>query len=414
METPNFINQKHEKTPEDAVEKELTVSEQKEITTREKITLEIEGQAIEGEKYYFEYPERIQKETGILGYERVKIPKENIKVSLKNVLSELSDGEYPDKCLTHVMGGFAHDDHKPEMLEDFAKDKFFIQKIYDVETIERKRQKNHKLSNIFNYSPDTEYDLRENKRSTFSLYKKNDDGIREEVVKNEYIGDITNYKKELNSGEYFAATTQSGFNTIATGFWEGYSPSVAENSFTVGFPLFGSDNLYNEYLEKALGEYSRIKERDNPDRRPPGQPYMETLSNLIALYFLSKNKKNIKLSEKEHLSEDDLLEDGSAGPEFVQIMNDFVKKNPGGIAINDSDDFNKMWGTEFPGKNGQMLYPARAEYLVPIFIGHNEIPQLSWGHAKYAHYINDKSFNFFKFKHADHLPVKEEMASSGS
>jgi hypothetical protein len=42
---------------------------------------------------------------------------------------------------------------------------------------------------------------------------------------------------------------------------------------------------------------------------------------------------------------------------------------------------------------------------------HHEIPQLSWGHAKYAHYFNDKSFNFFKFKHADHLPVKEKLNS---
>lgn len=46
------------------------------------------------------------------------------------------------------------------------------------------------------------------------------------------------------------------------------------------------------------------------------------------------------------------------------------------------------------------------EVFLPIFIGHNEIPQLSWGHAKYAHYMNEKGFNFFKFKHADHLPKK--------
>ncbi len=43
-----------------------------------------------------------------------------------------------------------------------------------------------------------------------------------------------------------------------------------------------------------------------------------------------------------------------------------------------------------------------------IFINNDKIPQLSWGHAKYAHYFNDKGFNFFKFKHTDKLPVKEK------
>ena len=44
------------------------------------------------------------------------------------------------------------------------------------------------------------------------------------------------------------------------------------------------------------------------------------------------------------------------------------------------------------------------EIFLPIFIGKDDIPQLSWGHAKYGHYMNEKGFNFFKFKHADHLP----------
>lgn len=44
------------------------------------------------------------------------------------------------------------------------------------------------------------------------------------------------------------------------------------------------------------------------------------------------------------------------------------------------------------------------ETEIPILINNDELPQISWGHAKYAHYFNEKGFNFFKFKHADHLP----------
>lgn len=47
-------------------------------TKKEKFFLEINGQKIEGEKYYFEYPKHVQEETGILGYERVKISIENL------------------------------------------------------------------------------------------------------------------------------------------------------------------------------------------------------------------------------------------------------------------------------------------------------------------------------------------------
>ena len=48
------------------------------------------------------------------------------------------------------------------------------------------------------------------------------------------------------------------------------------------------------------------------------------------------------------------------------------------------------------------------EVLIPILINHSEIPQLSWGHAKYAHFVNQKGFNFIEFKHAEHLPVSKK------
>lgn len=408
MENLNLKNQSKTIIEKTSKEKGVYLGiQEQESGKRENITLEIDGQKIEAIKYYLEYPDRIQKETGILGYERVKIPKENFKASFESIASVLSDGEYPNKCLTHIMGGHAHKDHKPGMMQDFAQDKFFLQKIYDTDTIKRKRGTASSVENLFNYSANVDdYDSRSGKQSTFSLYKKNIDGTREKIVNHEYIGNITKYEKELSSGEYFAATTESGLSTIASNFWESYKPSVNENSFAVGFSLFGTDNLFNEYLEKSLKEYSLITEK--PDE-PLGVPWIYPLSSLIILYFLSKSKKNIDLaySDKSVKSQD------LVGPEFSKIMDEFIQKNPNAKAIRNID-FTKARAKYFPheNENGFYLGGNRAEYRIPVFIGNNEIPQLSWGHAKYAHYFNDESFNFFKFKHADHLPSKEEINSS--
>lgn len=49
-----------------------------------------------------------------------------------------------------------------------------------------------------------------------------------------------------------------------------------------------------------------------------------------------------------------------------------------------------------------------SEFKMPIFIGHPQIPQLSWGHAKYAHFFSEKGFNFFEFKHAEHILKPKE------
>lgn len=40
---------------------------------------------------------------------------------------------------------------------------------------------------------------------------------------------------------------------------------------------------------------------------------------------------------------------------------------------------------------------------MPIFIGHDTMPQISWGHAKYAHLLDEKNLNFLTFDHEDYL-----------
>lgn len=158
----------------------------------QKSLLNINGIQIECRKQYFEYPESIQKETGILGYNRTIIDNSNLtdfikkdylsryginveefgftgvesmvefnkkvenlaKINsvvvnealqeldqdiLKEMLYSLSSGEYPNKCFTHEMGADYSDSSKKkkEFHEEFVKNKFFLQKIYDLDYIKK-------------------------------------------------------------------------------------------------------------------------------------------------------------------------------------------------------------------------------------------------------------------------------------
>ena len=54
-------------------------------------SIEVDGIKLETEKYYFEYPKRIQQETGILGYERTIISEENLKGLAKKHIEKSKD-----------------------------------------------------------------------------------------------------------------------------------------------------------------------------------------------------------------------------------------------------------------------------------------------------------------------------------
>ena len=368
-------------------------------TKKEKIFLEIDGQKLEGEKYYFEYPKNIQEETGILGYERTKILNESLieRVGTQKLLLQLSNGKYPNLSFTHQMGGFALEDHISEMSSDFIKDKFFLQKIYDINTIERKKTRNNDLENILNYSPRLEGYTGKELNSSFSIFNN-----KNELIKNSlYPYELPNYKDSLKTGELFIASRggTGGINTLPGRFW-GWGKE-AESLISFGFPMWGEDQFFTKYLEESLKIFSKLKLGAPIDSIGDD----DSLCSLIIMYCMSNYKK-------EH-------GDYKMTVEYVhQKISSFILENPESPAISSITDFwsvpHAFLQNDYKGGDFQKEITEEStwDWNIPILIGNKEIPQLSWGHAKYAHYFNEKGLNFFEFKHADHLPKPKDFKES--
>lgn len=411
MEKPNFNNQSKaeiEKTPQEN-EDSLNDQEQ-ESGKRENITLEIDGQKIEAVKYYFEYPERIQKETGILGYERIKISDQKLLKQIESALPQnkagiigdicesLSDGEYPNYTLNHIIGAYTTKNEHAEMYEDFKKDKFFIQKIFGLELIERKRNRNNiNHREIFNHGPGgpSHYP-----RVNYSLIKKDS----YDIIKNqEFIGKIADDKETITSENFFATTIhgEAGLNMIP-GSWFGSYPGKDQVSF--GFATFGTDSFFEEYAEKVFLEFIKIIDSNE------GYEHIKngyTFNTSAFLFLVTKYGK-----EFGFLKGDNKLYGAVIG-RCKLILDKFLEKNninnlPGETK---SKILSSLVECGYRNFGITEIGLSAPEVFLPVMFDHHEIPQLSWGHAKYAHYFNDKSFNFFKFKHADHLPVKEKLNS---
>ena len=270
MENPHFKNQSKaeiEKVPPE--NEELLNAQEQESGKRENIVLEIDGQKIEAVKYYFKYPERIQKETGILGYERTQIPKENLYNLFKSTLSKnnlslpdeikdyasahrfldklnekgvnmtkeeiqmysnidhtdrdmgyellnvLSNGEYPEYCHNHKLS-FHLDKKGTERHKKFFKKDFFLGKIYDLEKIkEEKKYAPYAFSNR-KLDVDGSADW-----ANITVY--NSSNPYEKISPGKYISlqDVLDYEDEIKNGEAYACTTYSGLNTSPSDFFLG-------------------------------------------------------------------------------------------------------------------------------------------------------------------------------------------------
>jgi|BioPla2DNA2_1021312.scaffolds.fasta_scaffold51857_1 hypothetical protein len=187
---------------------------------KEKVTLEIDGQTVEGEKYYFEYPKYIQEETGILGYERTIIPEENFKVFeeyhqdfyerndfLKyKLLSSISEGEYPDQTFNHVYSWYYEEGDKDRHKTYFKNHKFFLEKIYDSEKI--KIEAKHRWYPFSKADRAPGDDVSKN-YANVTIYDKNTD---KQVSNGDFIslGNVLHYEDEIKEGKVYAATTHAG------------------------------------------------------------------------------------------------------------------------------------------------------------------------------------------------------------
>jgi len=451
----------------------IELPQTQESKEKKKKTIEIKmGEntyTIETESYDFEYPEKIQKETGIIGYERTKVSNENLfkmvegelkpllekyninsfeefvkkykelniiryfnnneinknekekldreikkietffgrgneyaqKGMINFLLKTLSNNEYPNFCYNQRLGAYGKKEKKESDQIAFKEDKFFLQKIYDVDRIEKMVNTGKNTRDIFQNPPPGHVGA----YSNFDLY---DSETNEKLETKEYIGEISKYKEDLESKKVFSATPNGGLNMVSRGF---FSTGFGINDVAFGFPM-KNDSFFKEYLEKAVDCFYEIEIKNNPNfpKRNKFDGRIDLADNgslldaftmyVISQYSLSENISAEKFTEFLDFKLNLNPANSTAIRKINNLIDDFFKKR-------NSEEITQDFFYFLSEKVINNLIGDGMEIKLPIFIGRDDIPQLSWGHAKYAHYFNEKGLNYFEFKHTEHLPVKQ-------
>lgn len=445
-----------EVTKKSNIENTENKKENKEIKDKIKIELAGKEYEIETTSYDFEYPGTIQKETGILGYKRTVVKEDGMLNAIHNYCKDfgintegckdfnsvlklingilyekklefgyrkygqkywewgfkneegeksyynylentgldkfsnnldenllikkidlvLSNGEFPNFTFNHSIG--AHQDGKKEMITNFIKDQFFIQKLFSVDLTEKiklgdRRFGDHEIMmDIINKKGNRS----EGEINTHSLYQMKD---------------------KIKNNEIFLVGYDA-FNTVAGNFW-------LKRNDNISFGFSPDDSFFKEYLKEIY--MFCLKNNFNSGGERTTTLYIEEMAVLSDKNIFNEIKKyyedpvyNKKDWDENHKEIANLSME--AIKKFLKIPN--IEK----III---DKFGSL-----PYGSGEFVHRVmcnqkdhceerdESEILIPIFINHDKIPHLSWGHAKYAHFFNQKGFNFFEFKHADHLP----------
>ncbi|MEI6650008.1 MAG: hypothetical protein WCL23_01080 [Candidatus Moraniibacteriota bacterium] len=387
-------------------------------TRKRTIEIELDGITIslEAETYDYDYPEKIQQETGILGYERTRISNESMFNFYRQYYKERHGFSFEEHGITDQaeMEKFI-----APLIEDankIAKSDWQIticEKKMTETTIKSKKREYEKLIK-------NEKEKKSEPLTRIDLAFK-DSSLRDE---NRYKINIPHIKKSsllaLSGGEYpdHCYTHVLG----AYGYEQEHQNEMLKNTWE---DRIFTQKIYD--LERIKKNGNLMIKEDNPrhsrfylynkktgEKSSDGlllnemlqEPYLTMIKNdevyvegaifTYASRFWGYNYDNFSVGfpvEMEQFQREYLLkvmENDSWGKYLAEDM------------LNFAEDF-LSGGEEY--KEGNLVVGGLSEAQYPIIINHSEIPQLAWGHAKYAHYSNDKSFNFFKFRHADHLPV---------
>lgn len=369
-----------------------------------KIIIELGGKeyGLETTSYDFEYPERIQKETGILWYKRIEISNDTIDNfkkkygNLRDILYSISNGEYPNRSFVHEMWWYYDKNDCDKFREVFSKSKFFLQKIYDLEYIKDKQMNFNKSTGYWSYI--TVFNTQ-----TGEMVGHVETNIAD-LAKEEYYTGIKNKK-------LFACTTNSGFNVAAGDSFFKSHVSFSNKNIFVGYPM-NEDSFFYKYLYKALEIY--VNKLKGIDFKKIYHSNWFGLGAIIQEIILCNPEvqKNIFYSN-ENSKGRMVLRSSYNNPERIQSIIKLGMNIIHKLEIKFNMNFNNFFTEEWWKSDiiNRIIHAGKDlegyELGLPIFIGLDSIPQLSWGHAEYAHYMNEKGLNFFKFKHADHLPAKE-------
>ena len=383
-------------------------------SSKKDISFEVGDFKFNAIKYSFEYPKSIQNETGILGYKRTIVKDKDVeKLGVKKLNQILSCGEFPNRTLNHSIGAHQGGPHK----DFFIQDKFFIQKLFDINLTKKiKLGKRNTSSDSFESIVMGVYD------------KMNCDAIGEVST---HL--LSTYEEEIKSNEVFLIG-HDAFNTSAGNFW-GFQ---TDNRINFGFSL--NDNLFANYIKKAYEIF--LKNNLDTKKELIG---IEQIVRMVAFCdndFFEEYKRFFKESENSLEEESIKGEEERLSKIFSNLRENFLPHfdqdevilNKRVIYVGDGrtlksynynerfvDKINNIMDLCLSWDKGYMAHTTRDflktssingnkegspgdksdEIHIPIFINHPEIPQICWGHAKYANFMNEKGFNFFEFQHKD-------------
>lgn len=402
MESELKHNEGEDYKVKEAIEHQETTEKQ----GREKGELTFDHESVQVkipyETKHFEYSEKIQKDTGILGYERKIISWEDLinvvpkfssiqnnknsrlerseKFFLEEMLSAFSDGEYPKNTLNHEIAGYANG-FESNYGQQLLNDRFLLQEIFGLSTL----QKGSKKGLEFQHNA---YEGGE-PPTNFFVYKKRGDSMVGSGENREGLEPL-DLVRSLNE-ESYAMTRTMGLNFESKNIYR-----RSKNNTSFGFSP--KSPLFRNYLEKSLKLLCKQNETEFHQSGTygyDGSDLVFPIGEVLAILLSSNNypyKRDYANPEEEAQTKDLMKND---------IIKIFEKL---GIDVHKSFDEDRM---DYLFDEVYNCFNMRDTHI-PIVIGNDKIQQLRWGDADYAHTFTSKGLNYIKINHSDTLINNEQ------
>lgn len=308
--------------------------------------IEINDVKLEITKEDFEYPENIQKETGILGYERYILSNEQILNSLVKILTEdelnlikektqidlkstndinvfqqylstsylfgqnnelkevlnkielfskklllsLTEDKFPSETLTYIMSNHK-DKHRLER-KQFIEDKFLLQDVYGVDTynsIEDKQGKIHPFDRVAPFAEGVDHP----DASKFITIDKN---TNKKIGRDSSFGEVANEQGKGLENNKVSIISGNGLNVCDNNFF--YDYNIFDNQPAFGFSY--KEDFFQGYMDKTIARLREVN-RENLNTSDENDLFLKTIFNerlFTELFAIKESAKSNDIFRK--------------------------------------------------------------------------------------------------------------------
>lgn len=437
------------------------------------ITIDGQQYSLRAKKNVFSYPENIEKETGIKGYERLVVDKEQIFDLLNNAwknrfgkaltdlgVSDLDKMEdiYNSYSLVALMEKEGYDYTKdPDWDElEYKNKSIFMRSIVNKYFLDIPRNIQRTLSD--NNFPDNSFlfdasnddgsgsILKEDKfflqkifgMESYNKFKaKTGDKLfgksgNPEVPKfltidketyktrkfdNNYVGRTSEeisqeYEDSIKKNDVFYVADQGLNISEKDFFWR--RVHLFSTTPAIGFYL---DGYLTDYILKSIDEYRKI---NNANEKPVIDGKIVArfgTRKFLRLFGMLETvtDKSYKFDRYSIDTIDEMFYDETGD---IDKISHLLNKYGGRFNKDEkAKDYITLKNNEV---NSRQKFEVADNWTngrdfsrhIPIFINNDDIPQLRWGAAKYCSFYNKKGFNFIKIEHDDKYPGKNKSENN--